>query len=49
MFAILKESGFGIYKADGGELTEIGDGYHSPECENLLAIRDVDDFRLRLS
>lgn len=47
VFNILKMSGFKIYKAAGVELIEIKDDYISVDCEDLIAIRDLESFKSR--
>ena len=47
VLAILRGAGLGIYKAEVQRLVAVEGDYHSPECENLIAIRDLDDFRAR--
>ncbi len=47
IFDILTAHGFSIYKLQDKTLVPLSRGYHSPKCENLLAVRQLDDFLVR--
>lgn len=49
LFGFLGERGFSVYRPDKGILRRIPSDYVSRECENLLAVRRLDDFLGRTS
>lgn len=44
VLSLLRGAGLAIYKAEQGRLIAVEGDYHSPDCENLIAIRDMTDF-----
>lgn len=47
IFDILHQAGFRIFKQDGDKLRKLPNTYVSEDTENLIAIRDLDDFAKR--
>lgn len=47
LYTLLAGKGFQIFKLRGLQFSPISANYISEQCENLVALRDVDEFRLR--
>lgn len=46
----LREQGFEIHRIDrNNRLLSVGDNYESENCENMVAIRDIDEFQKRMT
>jgi FkbM family methyltransferase len=49
LFRVLINSGFHIYKLINDRLEQLSTGYKSTECEDLIALKDIDNFLRRFN